>query len=242
MSKIVGYVRVSTTHQKFDRQEGLTNSCDVVYFDKMTGGTDNRPALQECLSILEDGDRLLVLSIDRLARNLEDLRKIVLDLNERGITVEFTKQGLVFSGNKNDLMQSAMSKLMLSVLGATAEFEKAMINERVQEGIRSAKQRGTKFGGANPKHKETYERNKAAGLHKSTRVRKESSAKLAPVIARVRTMVQDSSDAFTLKEIATRLNLEGFTTIRGSAWTEASLSRFVKQHDIKRVDKRKVAV
>jgi DNA invertase Pin-like site-specific DNA recombinase len=79
--------------------------------------------------------------MDRLARNLDDLRRIVQNLTGRGIRVEFVKEGLNFTGE-----DSPMANLLLSVMGAFAEFERALIKERQREGIALAKQRGAYRG------------------------------------------------------------------------------------------------
>jgi DNA invertase Pin-like site-specific DNA recombinase len=100
-----------------------------------------RPQLQAALDYLRDGDVLVVHSMDRLARNLDDLRKIVLGLTERGVVVEFAKEHLTFTSEDN-----AMSKLLLSVMGAFAEFERSLIRERQREGITLAKKAGVYKG------------------------------------------------------------------------------------------------
>jgi DNA invertase Pin-like site-specific DNA recombinase len=79
--------------------------------------------------------------MDRLARNLDDLRRIVKELTTRGVCVEFVKEHLIFSGD-----ESPMANLMLSVMGAFAEFERSLIRERQREGIALAKQRGAYRG------------------------------------------------------------------------------------------------
>jgi DNA invertase Pin-like site-specific DNA recombinase len=79
--------------------------------------------------------------MDRLARNLDDLRRIVQTLTARGVRIEFVKEHLSFTGD-----DSPMASLMLSVMGAFAEFERALINERQREGIALAKQRGAYKG------------------------------------------------------------------------------------------------
>ncbi len=79
--------------------------------------------------------------MDRLARNLDDLRRLVQKLTQRGVRIEFLKEGLVFTGE-----DSPMANLMLSVMGAFAEFERALIRERQREGIALAKQRGAYRG------------------------------------------------------------------------------------------------
>ncbi len=79
--------------------------------------------------------------MDRLARNLDDLRRLVQKLTQRGVRIEFLKEATVFTGE-----DSPMANLMLSVMGAFAEFERALIRERQREGIALAKQRGAYRG------------------------------------------------------------------------------------------------
>jgi DNA invertase Pin-like site-specific DNA recombinase len=79
--------------------------------------------------------------MDRLARNLDDLRKIVQDLTKRNVRIEFVKVNLTFTGE-----DSPMANLLLSVMGAFAEFEQVLIRERQREGIALAKQRGVYRG------------------------------------------------------------------------------------------------
>jgi DNA invertase Pin-like site-specific DNA recombinase len=136
----VGYKRVSTADQKTLRQlEGV--AVDTVFEDKVSGKDTNRPQLQEALKFVRRGDVLVIHSLDRLARNLVDLRRIVEDLNGRGVVVEFLKNGLVFDGSS-----SATSKLMLNMLGMVAEFERDMMLERQREGIAIAKAAGVYKG------------------------------------------------------------------------------------------------
>ena len=110
---------------------------DKIYTDKASGKDTNRPHLQAALDYLRDGDVLVVHSMDRLARSLTDLLQLVKDLNQRGVIVEFVTNHLTFTGD-----DSPMSKLMLGVMGAVSEFERAMIKERQMEGIAKAKQAG----------------------------------------------------------------------------------------------------
>lgn len=136
----IGYVRVSTFDQNVGRQlEG--QSLDRIFTDKASGKDVNRPQLDAMLAFVRDGDIVVVHSMDRLARNLDDLRQIVQSLTARGVRVEFVKEHLLFTGE-----DSPMATLMLSVMGAFAEFERALIKERQREGIALAKQRGAYRG------------------------------------------------------------------------------------------------
>jgi DNA invertase Pin-like site-specific DNA recombinase len=109
--------------------------------DKASGKDVNRPQLDAMLTFAREGDTVVVHSMDRLARNLDDLRKLVQSLTKRGIRIEFVKESLTFSGE-----DSPMANLMLSVMGAFAEFERALIRERQREGIAIARQRGAYRG------------------------------------------------------------------------------------------------
>jgi DNA invertase Pin-like site-specific DNA recombinase len=134
--KRVGYIRVSTLDQNPERQlDGV--QYDKVFIDKASGKDTDRPQLQAALNYLRDGDVFVVHSMDRLARNLDDLRKVVVDLTQNGVVVEFVKECLTFTGE-----DSPMSKFLLSVMGAFAEFERALIRERQREGIALAKRKG----------------------------------------------------------------------------------------------------
>ena len=93
------------------------------------------------LTFIRDGDTVVVHSMDRLARNLDDLRRLVQKLTKRGVRIEFVKEHLTFTGE-----DSPLANLMLSVMGAFAEFERALIRERQREGISLAKQRGAYRG------------------------------------------------------------------------------------------------
>jgi DNA invertase Pin-like site-specific DNA recombinase len=136
----VGYIRVSSIDQNPQRQlEGV--ALDRVFTDKASAKDTDRPQLKALLAFVREGDTIVVHSMDRLARNLEDLRKIVQGQTARGVRVAFVKEGLTFSGE-----DSPVAHLMLSVMGAFAEFERALLKERQREGIALAKKRGAYRG------------------------------------------------------------------------------------------------
>jgi DNA invertase Pin-like site-specific DNA recombinase len=108
----IGYVRVSALDQNEKRQlDGQV--LDRVFADKASGRDLARPELTEILRFARDGDTVVVHSMDRLDRNLDDLRALVQGLTRKGLRVEFLKEGLVFTGE-----DSPMANLMLSVMGA----------------------------------------------------------------------------------------------------------------------------
>ena len=134
--KVIGYIRVSTYDQNPERQlEGM--HLDKVFTDKASGKDLNRPAFEELLDYVREGDTLLVHSMDRLARNLEHLRQVVRELTAKGVKVQFVKERLTFTGE-----DSPMATLLLSVMGAVAEFERSLIGERQREGVAIAKEKG----------------------------------------------------------------------------------------------------
>ncbi|OJW67405.1 MAG: transposase [Candidatus Amoebophilus sp. 36-38] len=136
----IGYIRVSTFDQNSDRQ--LENAQVVrTFIDKASGKDIKRPQFEALMSFIRTGDTLVVHSMDRLACNLDDLRSIVQNLTQRSVRIEFIKENLTFSGE-----DSPMAILMLSVMGAFAEFERSLIRERQREGIALAKQRGVYRG------------------------------------------------------------------------------------------------
>jgi DNA invertase Pin-like site-specific DNA recombinase len=165
----VGYVRVSTVIQNTARQlDGV--ALDKVFEDKASGKNTDRPQLAACMSHLRDGDTLHVHSMDRLCRNLDDLRRIVKELTGRGVVVKFQKEGLTFTGE-----DSPMSNLLLSMLGAVAEFERSIILERQREGIAIAKVEG-KYKGRKPSltaDRIQELRKRAAGGEKKTALARE---------------------------------------------------------------------
>jgi len=131
---------VSTIDQNTARQlDGI--DVERTFVDKASGKDVARPGLEEMLSFVRDGDEVIVHSMDRLARNLDDLRRLVDLMTGRGIRVVFLKEGLTFTGD-----DSPMARLLLSVMGAVAEFERALILERQREGIAQAKARGAYKG------------------------------------------------------------------------------------------------
>ncbi len=132
----IGYVRVSSLDQSTARQLAGV-ALDRVFTDRASGKDASRPQLAELLAYARQGDVVLVHSMDRLARNLEDLRGLVRTLTSKGVTVQFMNESLTFVADA-----SPMAQLLLNVMGSFAEFERALIRERQREGIALAKARG----------------------------------------------------------------------------------------------------
>ena len=116
--KNIGYIRVSSIDQNTARQlEGVT--LDKTFIDTCSGKDTRRPGLMACLDYVREGDTLHVHSIDRLARNLQDLLHIIESLKQRAVAVVFHKEGLTFSGK-----EAPFQKLQLQIIGAVAQFER----------------------------------------------------------------------------------------------------------------------
>lgn len=138
--KKIGYIRVSSFDQNPERQlEGI--QLDKKFIDTASGKDINRPAFVELLNYVREDDVIIVHSMDRLARNLDDLRQIVQKLTNKKIQIQFIKENLIFTGE-----DSPISQLLLSVMGAFAEFERSLIKERQKEGIAMAKKKGVYKG------------------------------------------------------------------------------------------------
>lgn len=137
--QVVGYVRVSSEQQNLARQLESIGEVDRLFQDKVSGGSRTaRVGLAECLRYIRDGDTVRVASMDRLARSLVDLQQIVDEILQKGASVHFVKEGQSYSPSKED----SMSRLLLQILGAFAEFERNLIRERQAEGIAIAKRAG----------------------------------------------------------------------------------------------------
>ena len=137
----IGYRRVSTCDQNLDRQD--IGDVDKVFEEKLSGASaKDRPALQQMIEFAREGDEVIVWSIDRMARDLRDLQGIVQTLVDKGVTVCFLSERLIFSAAQDD----PFAKLQLHLMGSFAEFERSIIRKRQAEGIAKAKQRGVYKG------------------------------------------------------------------------------------------------
>lgn len=140
--KKLAYVRVSSIDQNPARQKKSISEAteiDKWYIEKISGKTRNRPELNKLLDYVREGDTIYIHSLDRLARNTNDLLNIVEDLNSKGVNLHSLKDSFVFDN-------SPTGKLMLTVLSAVAEFETNILDERRKEGIAIAKKNGVYKG------------------------------------------------------------------------------------------------
>lgn len=139
--QVIGYVRVSTIDQNVERQlDGF--ELDKVFIDKMTGTTKARPELQRMLEYVRHGDTVVVHSLDRLARNFNDLLDVIKLLNNKGAIFKSIKENITIDGSR----KNPVDTLILHIFGAVAEFNHALIKEAQKEGIAKAKARGVYKG------------------------------------------------------------------------------------------------
>lgn len=131
---IFGYVRVSSKEQNIQRQTDSLIGCDRIFIDKVSGKSANRPELNLMKSQLRAGDIVRIKSVDRLARNTQDLLSLLTEMTEQDVKVEFIDNQMSFDSNPT-------SKFIITLLGAVAELERSFIRQRQQEGISLAKQK-----------------------------------------------------------------------------------------------------
>lgn len=144
---IIGYARVSTQDQNLDRQLDSLDArgCERVYKEKMTGTTAARPELEKMMATLRKGDTLVIDSFSRLSRSTKDLLQIIDTLDAQGVTVVSLKENLDTA--------TATGRMMMTMLSALAQFERDLISERTQDGLKAARARGR--NGGRPKVKES---------------------------------------------------------------------------------------
>ncbi|WP_419065665.1 recombinase family protein [Parasutterella sp.] len=144
-SSIVGYARVSSVEQNLDRQlvQLKAENVETVFVDKISGKNLDRPGFSSMMEYVNEGDTLVICSMDRLARSLMDLLNVTRTLQAKGVTVRFLKEKLELSSSGET---SAISKFLMAMMGAVAEFERSLIRERQQQGIALAKARGVYKG------------------------------------------------------------------------------------------------
>lgn len=136
----VAYVRVSTVEQNEERQIESLNHYDIEkwYTEKVSGKNTNRPKLLEMLDFVREGDTIYIHDFSRLARSTKDLLDIIEQLQQKKVALISIKENLDTS--------TATGKLMVTVIAAINEFERANLLERQREGISMAKNKGVYKG------------------------------------------------------------------------------------------------
>lgn len=142
----IGYARVSTIGQGLDTQKEILKEkgCAKIFEEKETGtSTDKRKALSSMIDYARSGDTIYITKIDRLARSIIDLNKIVKTLNDKGVNVVFIQDQLHFNVNEKN---TPIQDLMFNMLGSFAQFERDLIVDRTTEGRERAKAKGVHMG------------------------------------------------------------------------------------------------
>lgn len=136
-------MRISTKkeEQTFARQEAQLKDCDILYSDRISGAKRKRPELDRMLEELQEGDTVLILSIDRLSRSTKDLLDIVEIIKNKGAFLKSINDSWLDTTEDNP-----MSDFLLTIMGALAEMERKMITQRVREGVKVAQDNGVQFG------------------------------------------------------------------------------------------------
>lgn len=167
----IGYMRVSTQHQKFDSQEKALRSygIDKLYQEFESGRKTSRVELNNALSALKPGDTFVIFKLDRLARGTQQLLQLLEDFEKRQIN---------FVSIQNNINTStAMGRFFFTVMSAFAEMEAELIRERVMAGLDAAKEKGTVLG----RPTRTKEVEKAIKLYQETTLSTVEIAKICRI-------------------------------------------------------------
>lgn len=137
---VLGYARVSTEQQSLDRQiDALKRyGCDLIYTEKMTGTKRNRPELEKLLDRITEGDTVVIAELSRLGRSTKDLIELTELFQSKGVHLVSLKESIDTS--------NSTGKLLFTLMSALAQFERDLISERTQEGLKAARARG-RLGG-----------------------------------------------------------------------------------------------
>lgn len=137
---IYGYARVSTTEQNEGMQVDALRSagCTKIFTDKASGAKTSRPALDEMLSLLEEGDTLVIWKLDRLGRSTIHLFNLLEDLKNKGVAVRSIMEGIDTNGS--------LGRFLCTILAGVAELERENIKQRVNAGLAKAKRDGVRLG------------------------------------------------------------------------------------------------
>lgn len=192
--KVIGYARVSTKGQDLtvQREQLQAAGSTKIFEEKVSGTKRDRPELIKMLDWVREGDTVIVCKLDRIARSIKDLWEIVEKLQAKGV-------GFQALNNKDLDTTSATGRLMLSILGAVAQFEAEMLKERQAEGIEIAKRKG-KYVGRQPtarKHADKIKELLAEGvpkleIAKRLGIGKSSVYRIAEDVFKIKTGIADT--------------------------------------------------
>ena len=187
----VAYIRVSSVQQSTDRQL-VGVDYDKEFIEKVSAKDTTRPQLQAMLEHVREGDTVVVHSMDRLARNTKDLLEIVEGLKAKGVSIKFIKENLSFTAGADN----SMNNLMLTMLGAVAQFERELMLERQREGIEAAKQKGLYKGRSASIDREVI----MSDINNGLSVRK-TAAKHDVAVSSVSRIVKQKEEASAIEQV-----------------------------------------
>ncbi|ADO10841.1 DNA-invertase from lambdoid prophage e14 [Pantoea vagans C9-1] len=149
---LIGYIRVSTNDQNTDLQRIALQSadCELIFEDRISGKTSDRPGLKKALRCLQSGDTLVVWKLDRLGRSMRHLVMLTEELRERGVNFRSLTDSIDTS--------TPMGRFFFHVMGALAEMERELIVERTRAGLAAARDKGRIGGRRRKMTPETVER------------------------------------------------------------------------------------
>lgn len=162
-NRIFGYARVSSKDQNLDRQfdslkKYVPNERDIIV-DKKSGKDTNRPGLESLLFNIRQGDTLYIMSLDRLGRNKDDIKKLLTELKEKKVIVRILDlpTSMVDYGEAGSGIMELINNIIIEVMAYQAQAERENIRKRQEQGIASAKARGVHFGRKKYPFPETWE-------------------------------------------------------------------------------------
>lgn len=213
--RLIGYCRVSTDEQTTHPQEIALREagCGYLLHEVGSGADPSRPELAKLLREIGRGDTLVVVALDRVARSLSHLLKVIEHIEGRGAFFKSLRDPIDTS--------SPTGRFLLQITGAFAELERRIISERTKAGLRAAVASGKKLG--NPGIRE----GRAAAINIIRRVKldayeetiKETAPQWLPIVVKLR-------PAHSWNDITRALNVEGITALdKESKWSEAALRR-----------------
>ena len=164
--RFIGYARVSTDDQNLRSQIRALKEHGInvrrIYKDKISGARAERPGLDACLAVLQEGDVLVVWRLDRLGRSLKHLIEIVEQLQERGVGLRSLQDGVIDT-------TTASGQLIFAMFSALAQFERNLISERTRAGLAATRKRG-RAGGRKPMSPDDPRVVTALAVHQNERI------------------------------------------------------------------------
>lgn len=228
----VAYKRCSTNEERQNVGRQLLGlEFDKVFSEYASGKNEkDRPIFLECLDYVKSGDELYFQDLSRAGRNAIELQTTVNSLIQRGIKVIFVSEGLTFVGEGGDPMAIAISKMLLAMLAAVNELFLVQTSVAIKQGMAKAKLDGVKVGGASKAWKESFHANKAN--HKPKPHHNKAREARKPIVQLIKDIIEFSADTMTMVQICNKLTERGQKTPTGKDWSQAAISRLIKQEGI----------